>query len=94
MLKKIYTLVLFSLISITVMAQEVECMVNTGGSTSMLSIKPTIDVYEYSMLDTSNGFRVSAQVNIEKDKFTEEILKIKKLKEILVLEATSNKEIA
>ena len=76
------------------MAQEVECMVNTGGSTSMLSIKPTIDVYEYSMLDTSNGFRVSAQVNIEKDKFTEEILKIKKLKEILVLEATSNKEIA
>jgi len=34
------------------------------------------------------------KLNIEKDKFTEEILKIKKLKEILILEATSNKEIA
>jgi hypothetical protein len=51
-----------------VIAQKIECIVNTGGSASMLSIKPTIDIYDFSMLDTSNGFRVSAQANIENDK--------------------------
>jgi len=84
MLKKIYTLVLFSFISVTVIAQEVECMVNTGGSASMLSIKPTIDVYEYSMLDTSNGFRVSAQVNIEKDKLKTYVYYKAKSKYVLI----------
>ena len=84
MLKKIYTLVLFSFISVTVIAQEVECMVNTGGSASMLSIKPTIDVYEYSMLDTSNGFRVSAQVNIEKDKLKTNVYYKAKAKYVLI----------
>ena len=66
------------------MAQEVECMVNTGGSVSMLSIKPTIDVYEYSMLDTSNGFRVSAQVNIEKNKLKTYVYYKTKSKYVLI----------
>lgn len=65
-------------------AQEVECMVNTGGSASMLSIKPTIDAYEYSMLDTSNGFRVSAQVNIEKDKLKTYVYYKAKSKYVLI----------
>ena len=49
-------------------ALEVQCAVTTGGSTAMVSIKPTIDVYDYSMLDTPNGFRFSAQVNLDIDK--------------------------
>jgi hypothetical protein len=84
MLKKIYTLVLFAFISVTVIAQEVECMVNTGGSASVLSIKPTIDVYDYSMLDTLNGFRVSAQVNIEKDKLKTSVYYKAKSKYVLI----------
>lgn len=68
MLKRNCVLVLFSFFPITVIAQKIECIVNTGGSASMLSIKPTIDIYDFSMLDTSNGFRVSAQANIENDK--------------------------
>ena len=66
------------------MAQKVECMVNTGGSASMLSIKPTIDIYDYSMLDTSNGFRVSAQVNIEKDKLKTNVYYKAKAKYVLI----------
>ena len=77
-------LVLFAFISVTVIAQEVECMVNTGGSASVLSIKPTIDVYDYSMLDTSNGFRVSAQVNIEKDKLKTYVYYKAKSKYVLI----------
>jgi hypothetical protein len=67
-----------------VIAQKIECIVNTGGSAYMLSIKPTIDIYDFSMLDTSNGFRVSAQANIENDKLKTYVYYKAKAKYVLI----------